>query len=223
MKHLTRDEVAIHRLLQRARTIAVIGASPRPARHSHRVCCYLHEQGYEVIPVRPDREEVAGMTSYAWLGDVPGPVDIVVIFRSAAAVVAHIQEAAAKTVEAVWLPPGVGQPRCADEAAQLGLTLVEDSCIEEEHRHATRVAGHPRKLGVHVKRRQHGYEDNRQHPEEAGYTAGGGGGHAGGGGVRAALDEKKMAGGGPSPRRGLFKTLAALHLRGRHRAKRVRR
>jgi predicted CoA-binding protein len=222
MKHLTRDEVALQQLLQRARTIAIVGASPRPGRHSERVARYLHDQGYDVIPVRPDRVEVAGLTSYAQLDDVPGPVDIVVIFRNVVAVPEHIRQAAERAPEAIWLPPGVWSRACDDEAARAGVTLVVDACIEEEHRHASRVAGHPRKLGVHVRRRKPDYIDNRKRPEEAGYVAGGGGGHAGGGGVRAALDEKKMVGGRPSPRKGLRKLVAWLRLRGRHRSKDVR-
>ena len=217
MKHLTRDEVAIQQLLQRARIVAIIGASPRPERHSNEVCRYLHDQGYEVILVRPDRADIAGLSSYAQLADVPGPIDIVVIFRNAAAVPGHIREVAPKGPEAVWLPPGVSSREAEDEAARLGVTLVADACIAEEHRHGSRAPGHPRKLGVHLRRRKGEYTDNRKHPEEAGYVAGGGGGHAGGGGVRAALDEKKMVAGRPSPRKGLVKALSALTLRGRHR------
>ena len=218
MKHLTRDEVLIQRLLQNARTIAVIGASPRPERHSHEVCLYLHEEGYDVIPVRPDRADVAGLTSYERIADVPGPVDLVVIYRNAAAAPHHVAEAAIKTPESVWLPPGVWSRACDEEASRASLTLVIDACIEAEHRHANRVPGHPRKLGVHVRRRKRAYADNRKHPEDAGYVAGGGGGAAGGGGVRATLDEKKMVGGRPSPRKGQLKPLSPRRLRGRHRA-----
>lgn len=219
MKHLTRDEIAMQQLLQRARTIVVVGASPRTDRHSHQVCRYLHDQGFEVIPVRPDRAQVASMSSYARLGDVPGPVDIVVIFRNPAAVPAHIRETAAKGPEAVWLPPGVWTPACRQEAARLAVTLIEDTCIEAEHRHGSRSSGHPRKLGVHGRRRARAYPDNRKRPDGAGWVAGGGGGASGGGGVRAALDEKKMVAGKPSPRRGLLRLQEALRLHGRHHAR----
>jgi hypothetical protein len=219
MKHLTRDEVTIQQLLQRARTIAIIGASPRPNRHSNHVARYLHDQGYEVMPVRPDLADVAGMKSWERYADIPGAIDLVVIFRNAAAVPAHIFEVAVSLPEAVWLPPGVWTPASAAAALQLGLFIVEDSCIEEEHRHGSRTPGHPQKLGVHVRRRKRAHEDNRKHPEELGYTAGGGGGHAGGGGVRAALDEKKMIGGRPSPRRGPLQIVQPLRLRGRHHAR----
>jgi predicted CoA-binding protein len=220
MKHLTRDEVAIQRLLRRARIIAVVGASPRPDRHSHEVCRYLHEQGYEVIPVRPDRADVAGLCSYASLADVPGPIDILVVFRNVAAAPAHVDEAASRGIEAVWLPPSVWSRACDDAALRIGATVIDESCIMEEHRHGSRVPGHPHKLGAHLRRRKHEYSDNRKHPSDEGYRAGGGGGHLGGGGVRASLDEKKMVAGRPSPRRGLIKLLGALRLRGRHAHKR---
>jgi predicted CoA-binding protein len=58
MKNMTRQETLIMRLLSRARTIAVVGASPRPVRHSHTVIAYLHRVGYDVIPVRPDLRQV---------------------------------------------------------------------------------------------------------------------------------------------------------------------
>ena len=66
-------------------------------------------------------------------------------------------------------------------------------------------AGHPKKWGVHVRRRKPLYEDNRQRPDDAGYVAEGGGGRKAGGGVRAVLDEKKMVKGAPSRRSGPFK------------------
>ena len=160
------------------------------------------------------------MPSYARLADVPGPVDLVVIFRNAAAVPEHIREIGPRNLDAVWLPPGVSSGEAEAEAERIAITLVEDGCIEEEYRYANQGGGHPRKLGVHLSRRRKQYEDNRKHPKESGYVADGGGGHAGGGGVRATLDEKKMVAGRPSRRRGLFKVLAAVRLHGRHRGRR---
>jgi predicted CoA-binding protein len=87
-------------VLQRARTIAIVGASPSPDRHSHAVAQYLAHESYEVIAVRPDRADVVGLATYASLADIPGAVDLVVLFP------AHVEEAAGKGAEAVWLPPG---------------------------------------------------------------------------------------------------------------------
>jgi predicted CoA-binding protein len=210
MKHMDRVEALIQRLLRRTRTIAIIGASARSTRHSGEVVSYLHEAGYDVIPVRPDRAQVAKLPTYARLGDVAGPVDLVVIFRRPDAGVVHVREAAAKRAEAVWFPPGAWSRKAEEAARKLDLTVVKDRCIVEEHRHLFSPdgeprAGHPQKTGVHIRRRQRTFEDNRRRPEDDGYVADGGGGRSAGGGVRAVLDEKKMTKGRPSPRSGPFK------------------
>ena len=205
MKHMTREEAGHRHVLQRARTVAIIGASSRPERHSYTVAEYLSTAGYDVAPIRPDGAEVAGLRSYSSLADVAGQVDLVVIFRRPGAVPAHIDEAAARGIEAVWLQPGVWSAGADAAADRHGLTLIKELCIAEEHRHLSQQSGHPAKWGVHVRRRKPTYEDNRQRPEEAGYVAGGGGGHTAGGGVRSIVDEKKMVKGAPSRRRGPFK------------------
>ncbi|MBI2833317.1 MAG: CoA-binding protein [Acidobacteria bacterium] len=74
MKHMTREEAVNRRVLQRARTLAIIGASSSPERHSHTVTAYLKTAGYDVIPIRPDGADVAGLRSCASLTDVAGPV-----------------------------------------------------------------------------------------------------------------------------------------------------
>lgn len=183
----------------------MVGASPGPDRHSHTVTRYLAGEGYDVVPVRADRTEVAGLATYAALADVPGAVDLVVVYRTPSAVPAHIAEAAAKRVEVVWLPPGAWSPAADAAARRHGVTLVKDRCIMEEHRRLFGRSGHPRKWGVHLRRRKPTYEDNRVRHTASGYTPAGGGGHAAGGGGRSILDEKKMQAGAPSPRRGVSK------------------
>jgi predicted CoA-binding protein len=193
MKHMTREEARNRRVLQRARTVAIVGASPNPARHSHSVANYLRTAGYDVIPVRPDGAGVAGLSASSTLVDIAGPVDLVVIFRRPEAVPAHIDEAAAKQVEVVWLQPGVWSRAAEIAANRHGITLVKDLCIAEEHRHVSQSAGHPTKWGVHVRRRKPTYEDNRRRPDDAGYVAEGGGGHTAGG--RRARDPRRKENG----------------------------
>jgi predicted CoA-binding protein len=210
MKHMDRGEALIERLLRRTRTIVVVGASPRPTRHSGEVVRYLHKAGYDVVPVRPDRVTVGDLPTYASVEDVAGPIDLVVIFRRPDAAIVHVREAVAKRAEAVWLPPGAWSREAEDAAERQGLAVIKDRCIIEEHRHLFGAlgeprAGHPHKTGVHVRRRKPAFEDNRPRPEDEGYEAGGGGGRSAGGGVRAVLDEKKMTKGKPSPRSGQFK------------------
>lgn len=202
---MTRGEVNCRHLLQRARTVAIVGASPREERHSNTVVEYLRSAGYDVLPVHPDGGHVAGIAAYRRLADIPGAVDLVVIFRRPEAVPAHIEEAAAKHVEAVWLQPGCWSLDAERAAKRHGVTLVKERCVAEAHRHLSQPSGHPTKWGVHVRRRKPVYEDNRQRSGTAGYTAEGGGGHSAGGGVRSVLDEKKMVKGAPSRRRGPIK------------------
>lgn len=191
MKHMTRQDALTQGLLRSSRTVAVIGASLKPERHSREVVGYLHRSGYDVIPIRPDRAQVEGLPTFASLADVAGSVDLAVIFRRPDAVPAHIREAAAKRARAVWLPPGAWSRDAEDEARRHELAVIKDRCIIEEHRHLAsasgeHLSGHPKKPGVHVGHRR------KTAAEPGGYAAGGGGGHSGGGGVRAVVDEKKM-------------------------------
>jgi predicted CoA-binding protein len=191
MKHMTREETLIMQLLNRARTIAVVGASPRPERHSHTVVTYLHRVGYDVIPMRPDLQQVDGLKSYAQLGNIPVRLDLTVVFRRSDAAPQFVAEATEKRVEAIWLPPGVWTPQAEEQAREHDVLLIKDGCIEEEHRHISKDSGHPARLGAHLSRRL-GYQDGRKDLEEEAYTEGGGGGRKGGGGKRSMLDEKKM-------------------------------
>src|SRR5262245_26846731 len=123
MKHMDRTEALVLRLLIRTRTVAIIGASSRPMRHSGEVVRYLHDAGYDVIPVRPDRSSVGGLSTYAQLSDAGGQVDLVVIFRCPEAAVAHVREAAARHAEAVWFPPGVWSHEAEHEARRHNLIV----------------------------------------------------------------------------------------------------
>jgi predicted CoA-binding protein len=159
MKHRDADEALMQAVLRESRTIAVIGASPRPERHGAEVVAYLHDAGYDVIPVRPDRETVEGLPTFAALADVGGRIDLAVILRRADAVPGHIDEAAAKGVRCVWLEPGTWS-RDADAAARRQqLVIIKDRCIIDVHQHLAGAlgesrSGHPEEIGVHVGRRR---------------------------------------------------------------------
>ena len=111
---------------------------------------YLHGVGYDVIPVRPDLQQVDGLKSYAQLADILVQLDLAVIFHRANAAPPFVARAAAKKVESVWLPPEVWTPEAEEQAREHNVLLVKDRCIEEEHRHFSKDAGHPARLGVHV-------------------------------------------------------------------------
>ncbi len=124
---------AIRSLLQQARTVAVVGLSPRPDRPSHRIARRLLDLGYSVIPVRPGVSEVLGLKAYARLSDVPGKVDLVDVFRNSADAGPVVDECIALGMPAVWLQEGVIDEAAAGRAQRAGLTVVMDRCISVEH------------------------------------------------------------------------------------------
>jgi predicted CoA-binding protein len=192
MKHLTREEVQVERLLEATRTVAVLGATTRAAEAT---VTYLGEEGFEIFPVRDDLRDVAGVKSWAALTDIPGSVDLVLVLAGALdqAVVDH---ATAKGARAVWLGRGVSGGNVGEQAIPDGLIIVRDFDIVEEHRHTQRGGGQPRKRGVNVGGRRRARKEPQV--DTTGWVEGGGGGSKGGGGGHAVLDEKKMVG---KPRR----------------------
>ena len=126
------DEIG--QILSAARTVAVVGLSPSPERDSHRVARYLARAGYRVVPVNPRADEVLGEQSYGSLDDVPGPVDLVLVFRRSEEV-PPIAEAALRTgVGAFWMQLGIQHGEAADLLRRAGVRVVEDRCAMVEHR-----------------------------------------------------------------------------------------
>ena len=126
-------------ILADARTIAVVGASPRPDRPSHAVMRYLLEQGYRCIPVRPlDCDDVLGVPCVASLADVDEPIDVVDVFRRSDAVARHAREAVAVGARALWLQLGLVSSDARAIASQAGLDYVEDACTAVVHRELVR-------------------------------------------------------------------------------------
>jgi len=122
-------------ILRDARTIALVGASPRPNRPSHGVMRYLLEHGYRVIPVRPgDYDEILGIPCVASLAEIGEPVDLVDVFRRPEFCADVAREAVAAGAGAIWLQLGVVSPEARRIAAEGGLGYVEDACTAIVHR-----------------------------------------------------------------------------------------
>ena len=122
-------------ILRDARTIAVVGASPRPNRPSHGVMRYLLEHGYRVVPVRPrDCDEVLGVRCVASLAEIDEPVDLVDVFRRPEFCVDVAREAVAAGAGALWLQLGIVSPEARRIAVEGGLDYVEDLCTAIVHR-----------------------------------------------------------------------------------------
>lgn len=117
-----------------SKTIAVVGLSDKPERDSYRVAEYLQAHGYRIIPVNPAVAEVLGEPSYASVAEIPGPVDVVDIFRKPDAVGPIVQEAISTGARVVWMQLGVVNEPAAAAARAAGLQVVMDRCMKIEHR-----------------------------------------------------------------------------------------
>lgn len=127
------DLPAIKKLLATARTIAVVGLSPKESRPSNMVARYLIEAGYTIIPVNPGQEEILGLNCYPDLGSIPVPVDIVDIFRRSEDVPPIVAESIAIGAKAVWMQEGVIHAEAARTAQAAGLLVVMDRCLKTVH------------------------------------------------------------------------------------------
>ena len=121
------------RILEKYKRIAIVGLSSNPFRPSHFAAIYLLSEGYDVVPVNPREKEILGRRSYASLGDVPGPVEIVDIFRDPSAVPPIVEEAIAIGAKVIWMQLGVIHEAAAERARAAGLEVVMDRCMKIEH------------------------------------------------------------------------------------------
>ena len=128
------DTDAIRALLQRVKTVAVVGLSPKPERPSFGVARALQRFGYRIVPVRPATTTVLGEPCYAHLRDIPFPVDLVNVFRAPEFVPDIVEEAIAIGAPAIWLQDGVVHEEAALRAQAAGLTVVMDRCIYRDYR-----------------------------------------------------------------------------------------
>lgn len=123
----------IRRLLQRVKTIAVVGLSPKPGRPSFGVSQAMQRFGYRIVPVRPAVDAVLGEKAYASLADIPFPVDLVDVFRAAEHIPAVVEECLAIQAPAIWIQEGIVHDEAAEKARAAGLTVVMDRCIYKDY------------------------------------------------------------------------------------------
>lgn len=124
----------ITEILQRAKTVAVVGLSDSPLRPSHGVAAYLQDQGYRIIPVNPQIESALGEKAFDSLFDVPEKIDIVNIFRRPEFVEEVVNQAIQLKVPVIWMQEEVVHEKAAQKARQAGIFVVMDRCILVEHR-----------------------------------------------------------------------------------------
>jgi predicted CoA-binding protein len=128
-------DAEIRDILQRARTIAVVGLSDRPERDSHSIAGFLQRHGYTVFPVNPNlRGPVLGEQPYGSLREIETQVDIVNVFRRSRFVAGVIDDAIAIGAGAVWTQLGVVDEAAARRAEAAGLQVVMNRCIAVAYR-----------------------------------------------------------------------------------------
>lgn len=132
-KNVLTDDEEIKQLMASAKKIAVVGLSKDPSKDSYRVAKYLQDQGYKIIPVNPTISEVLGEKAYPSLKEVPGPVDIVDVFRRPEDVPLIAEAAAGIKAGALWMQLGIVNEDAAKTAAGAGLKVVMDRCLKVEH------------------------------------------------------------------------------------------
>lgn len=123
---------AVETSILQAKTIAVVGLSPNPARPSYGVARYLQKQGYRIVPVNPAETQILGETAYPDLESARaavGAIDIVDVFRRSE----HVPEIARAAVRIgarmLWLQEGVTHAAAEAAARRAGLCVVADHCL----------------------------------------------------------------------------------------------
>jgi uncharacterized protein len=153
VNHDRYSDTYIAGILAEARSIAMVGASATANRPSSFAMKYLLGKGYEVIPINPGLAggEIQGRRVYAALSELPGPADIVDIFRNSAAAHAVVREAIALkdklAIKVIWMQLGVRNDVAAAEAEAAGLKVVMNRCTKIEY---GRLSGEIGWAGVNV-------------------------------------------------------------------------
>jgi predicted CoA-binding protein len=122
-------------ILQRYQRVAIVGLSANPNRPSYFAATYLKDYHYELFPVNPGQagKEILGRTVYASLADVPGPLEVVDIFRKPEDVPPIVDEAIRLGAKVIWMQLGVIHHQARQKALDAGLEVVMDRCMKIEH------------------------------------------------------------------------------------------
>ena len=124
------SDEAIAQLLVQVKRIALVGASAKPDRPSHRVMQFLLDEGYEVLPINPGLagQRLLGQPVYASMADLPTSVEMADIFRDAASLPQVTRDVVAAGIPAMWTQLGVVNNKAERTGLDAGLQMVVDRC-----------------------------------------------------------------------------------------------
>lgn len=132
----------IIKIIEDARTIAVVGCSPDPHRDSYYSARYFMDHGYDVIPINPKHETILGARSYPDLlsaREATGAIDIVNIYRASEHVLPHVEEAMRIQARLIWMQLGIVHEEAAELARAAGIAVVMNECLRAKHKQLQRL------------------------------------------------------------------------------------
>ncbi|OYV71523.1 MAG: CoA-binding protein [Gemmatimonadetes bacterium 21-71-4] len=137
-RHLVEDDAGIRRIIEQSHRIAVLGIkTPETQQSAYLIPEALQKSGFEIVPVPvyyPDVTEILGRPVYRSLAAIPGPVDLVDVFRRPKDIPPHVDDIIAKRPRAVWFQLGIRNDEAAERLAREGIDVVQDHCLMVEAR-----------------------------------------------------------------------------------------
>ena len=137
--HLVDDFAGIRRVLNETHRIAVLGIKiEESAAPAFYVPEYAQQAGFEIVPVPvyyPDVTEILGERVYRTIAEIPGPIDMVNVFRRPDHIPAHVDDIIAKRPKSVWFQLGIRNDKAAEQLARAGIDVIQDFCLMVELQH----------------------------------------------------------------------------------------
>lgn len=130
---LNPSDEEIKTILTAAKTIAVVGCSPKPDSASYKITAFLMSKGYEVFPIHPQADVILGQAVYKRLDEIPVSVDIVNVFRKPEFTPPIAQAAADIGAKTLWLQLGINNEQARHIAASNDMSCIMDTCIMVQH------------------------------------------------------------------------------------------
>jgi predicted CoA-binding protein len=137
--NILEDRAAIRAVIAQTRRIAVLGMKTerQAGQPAFYVPGYLAHAGFGIVPVPvyyPEVTEILGLPVYRRLADIPGPIDLVDVFRRSQDIPPHVPDIVAKQPAAVWFQSRIRNDEAAEELAAAGIKVIQDHCLMVEHR-----------------------------------------------------------------------------------------